>query len=63
MERKGLITVKALMQEWGIGRSTAYELCNRPDFPSIRIGRKVLISVDGLTEWIKNHEGKVVEME
>ena len=61
MENNKMMTVKNLMDEWQIGRSKAYELCNQPDFPVIRLGRKVLISVDGLTEWMKKHEGKVVD--
>lgn len=36
----------------GISRPTLYQLLNRQDFPSFRIGSRVLISVAGLQEWI-----------
>lgn len=37
----------------GVSRPTLYTLLNRTDFPSFRVGGRVLISVDGLREWIK----------
>lgn len=36
----------------GIGRSLAYQIFNRPDFPAIRLGRKLLVRVDRLDAWI-----------
>lgn len=36
----------------GISRPTLYQLLNRQDFPSFRVGNRVLISVSGLQEWI-----------
>lgn len=36
----------------GISRPTLYQLLNRQDFPSFRVGGRVLISVAGLQEWI-----------
>ena len=36
----------------GISRPTLYQLLNRADFPSFRVGSRVLISVAGLQEWI-----------
>lgn len=35
-----------------ISRPTLYTLLNREDFPSFRIGNRVLISVSGLKEWV-----------
>ena len=52
MERQTM-TVKELMAFLGIGRVTAYKLVNENGFPSIRIGRKVLIDREGLQAWIK----------
>ena len=37
----------------GIGRSTAYELVNRRDFPAIRVGRKLLIPRDAFDRWLE----------
>lgn len=36
----------------GVSRPTLYQLLNRADFPSFRVGARVLISVAGLQEWI-----------
>ena len=36
----------------GVSRPTLYQLLNRADFPSFRVGSRVLISVAGLQKWI-----------
>lgn len=36
----------------GISRPTLYQLIGRTDFPSFRVGGRVLISVAGLQAWI-----------
>lgn len=36
----------------GVSRPTLYQLLNQSDFPSFRVGSRVLISVAGLQEWI-----------
>ncbi|MFG6352592.1 MAG: helix-turn-helix domain-containing protein [Oscillospiraceae bacterium] len=36
----------------GISRPTLYRLIGRTDFPSFRVGGRVLISVAGLQDWI-----------
>ncbi len=42
-----------------ISLPTMYQLCNREDFPSIRIGRMIVISYAGLKEWLeKQSESK-----
>lgn len=51
---KGTMTVKEMMDALQIGRSKAYEIVNAKCFPSFRIGRKILISREGLEEWIRN---------
>ena len=35
-----------------VSRPTLYKLLNRADFPSFRVGSRVLISVAGLQNWI-----------
>lgn len=37
----------------GVSRPTLYTLMNREDFPSFHVGTRVLVSVDGLREWIE----------
>lgn len=46
----------------GIGRKKAYELVNSKGFPAFRIGRKVLISRDGLEKWMKEQQDRKDEI-
>ena len=48
-----VMTVEEMGKELGISRATAYELVQRSDFPSFSIGRRVLVSRDGLLKWIE----------
>jgi len=44
----------------GISRGGAYNLLNRPDFPAIRIGKKVLvIKTDFLDYLARNKNNKI----
>lgn len=36
----------------GVSRPKVYDLINRSDFPSFKVGSRTLISVDGLRAWI-----------
>ncbi len=36
----------------GLSRSTVYTLFHAEDFPSIRIGRRLLVHVDALGQWM-----------
>ena len=42
----------------GISRPTLYKLLNRADFPSFRVGGRVLVSVSGLQAWIDRQAAK-----
>lgn len=44
----------------GVSLPTFYELANRDDFPCIRVGRRVLIPVDGLKAWLTKNSAKEV---
>lgn len=43
----------------GISRPTLYQYIGRDDFPSFRVGNRVLVSVAGLQAWIEQ-QTKVV---
>ena len=47
----------------GIGRSTAYELVNRRDFPTIRVGRKILIPRDAFEKWLEAQTAEAFSQE
>ena len=46
------LSVRQVMEVLGIGRNTAYELIHRADFPSARIGKRVVVSETALKEWL-----------
>lgn len=47
-----LITIDGLCKYMSIGRNKAYKLCQLPDFPTVKLGTKILIDVDDLDKWI-----------
>lgn len=56
------LSVKQLANAFGIGLTKAYELVNQPDFPSFRIGRKILVPYDKAKEW-QRHQIDLNEQE
>jgi len=44
--------VKEMAKELGIGLITAYELTKRKDFPSIRIGNRIIIPKEAFYKWL-----------
>lgn len=52
MEKLAL-TVRDVQEALGIGRTPAYNLVNRADFPSIRIGHKIVIPRDAFMRWLE----------
>ena len=43
----------------GVSKPTLYQLMNKSGFPAFKVGKRTLISVEGLREWIN----KQVEVE
>lgn len=52
-DEERLLTVDEMMDLLRVGRTTAYELCRRVDFPTIRIGRMIRIPESALLRWIE----------
>ena len=42
----------------GISRSAAYALFHREDFPTLKIGRRLLVTHDALMQWLKEDAAK-----
>ena len=42
----------------GVSLPTFYELSNRAGFPVVRVGRPVLVPVDGLRAWLEKESAK-----
>ncbi len=49
---KMTLTVEEAADELQISRSVAYELVKEPDFPSFKIGKRILVNRLGLQRWI-----------
>ena len=47
-----LLNVKQLADLLGISESSVYELIQEKDFPSLRIGKRIVIPKEELREWI-----------
>lgn len=58
MYKPNVITPKQLSQHLGISLNTTYELCRRRDFPSFKVGRKILILEDELQGWMQKQTTK-----
>lgn len=49
-----LLQVKDLQRIYGLGRDTCYQLLNRKDFPSVRIGTRHYVQKKKMEEWLNN---------
>ncbi len=47
------LTVKEVAELLGIGLNYAYKLPKIEGFPTIRIGSRILIPVEGLNKWLE----------
>ncbi len=46
------VSAKEAAQMIGVSMPTMYELCHRADFPSMTIGKKIIIPIEGLEQWL-----------
>ncbi len=54
-----LVPVKdAAVMLGGIDEDKVYAMCNSGQLPHIRLGRRILVSVEGMKEWIKQNDGR-----
>ena len=52
MDKKLTLTAKEAAAMLGVSMPTLYALARSDGFPSLHIGKKILISRDGLEHWI-----------
>lgn len=50
-----LLNVKQLADLLGVSDSSVYELIQEDDFPSLRIGKRIVIPKEELRKWISAH--------
>ena len=58
---KLLLKPSEVAQILGIGRSLIYELIDRKEIPSIRLGRCIRIPSESLQRWLKDQESQSSE--
>ena len=51
---KSTMTVQELSAHMGISLPKAYELVKEPGFPTLRIGTRILIPVEGFKAWLRS---------
>lgn len=65
MEDTRMITVPKVMNAMqvadylGISKQGAYNLMNSSSFPTLRVGKRLLVSTDRFLEWIEEHSDNV----
>ena len=56
-----LLSAKELTEVVG-SRALAYKLFNTKGFPTVRLGKRVLVREDSLEAWLKENEGQCVQV-
>lgn len=54
---KLVYSVKEAAKVLGVSEISMYDMCNRSNFPAIRVGKnrgKIVIPVEGLKRWLEN---------
>lgn len=49
---KMVLTASDIQTALGIGRRQTYELLNRSDFPTIRLGKKIIVPREAFLRWL-----------
>lgn len=52
IEKKIVYSVEELAAALGISRTSAYQLVHDPSFPRVRVGKRIIIPVAGLEQWL-----------
>lgn len=53
-----MLNAEIIKDVLGISISSAYELMRRRDFPSVRIGNRLIVPKDKLREWLEKEADK-----
>ncbi len=52
---RATITIEQTAQLLGLGRTAAYDAARRGELPTRRLGRRLLVPVPALLEWLGAH--------
>ena len=50
------LTVTEAARRLGIGRNSAYQAASRGEIPAVRVGRRVLVPVIALEQWLSRRQ-------
>lgn len=54
-----VMNAKQVAEYLGISKQGAYNLMNTESFPTLRVGKRLLVSSDRFLEWIGKHSNDV----
>lgn len=54
-----VMNAKQVAEYLGISKQGAYNLMNTESFPTLRVGKRLLVSTDRFLEWIKMHSNGI----
>ena len=55
-----MLNANAVAQTLGISRAGAYELMHSEGFPTLRIGKRMMVSKEHFIQWIESNSGESV---
>ncbi len=55
-----MLNANAVARTLGISRAGAYELMHSEGFPTLRIGKRMMVSKEHFIQWIENNSGEAV---
>ena len=58
VENKMVMSVPAAAKILGISETKMYQLCKSSGFPTVKIGKRILVSSKGLERWIDQQAAK-----
>ena len=54
-----VMNAKQVAEYLGISKQGAYNLMNTESFPTLRVGKRLLVSTDRFLEWIESHSDNI----
>ena len=51
------LNAKMVAQVLGVSISTAYEVMNEPDFPTLRVGSRMVVPKEKFIQWAEEQSG------
>ena len=54
-----VMNAKQVAEYLGISKQGAYNLMNTESFPTLRVGKRLLVSTDRFLEWIEIHSNGI----